>query len=45
LGDATNLRLKLAVAARIVPTAAGARYVDVTVPERAVAGYDSQAAG
>jgi cell division protein FtsQ len=45
LGDATDLRLKLAVAARIVAAAAGARYVDVTVPERAVAGYDPQAAG
>jgi len=45
LGDATDLRLKLAVAARIVRAAAGARYVDVTVPERAVAAYDSQVKG
>jgi cell division protein FtsQ len=45
LGDLSDLWLKLAVAARIVPAAGGARYVDVTVPERAVAAYDPQAAG
>jgi cell division protein FtsQ len=45
LGDLSDLRLKLAVAARIVSAAAGARYVDVTVPERAVAAYDSQVGG
>jgi cell division protein FtsQ len=45
LGDPGDLRLKLAVAARIVPLAPGAHYVDVTVPERAVAAYKSQAGG
>jgi cell division protein FtsQ len=39
LGDAADLALKLSVAGRILPLAAGARYVDVSVPERAVAGY------
>ena len=43
LGDAGDLRLKLAVAARIVPLAPAARYVDVTVPERAVAAEKAQA--
>jgi cell division protein FtsQ len=45
LGNAGDLRLKLAVARRIVPFAVGARYVDVSVPERAVAGFDSQVGG
>jgi hypothetical protein len=45
LGDTASLLLKLAVAARIIPLAPGARYIDVTVPERAVAAYKSQAAG
>jgi len=45
LGDASDLRLKLAVASRILPASSGAAYVDVTVPERAVAGYNSQPAG
>jgi hypothetical protein len=38
LGDASRLRLKLAAAAAILPGAAGAAYVDVSVPERAVVG-------
>ena len=39
LGRPDDLRLKLAVARRIVPTlAAGTGYVDVSVPERPVAG-------
>jgi cell division protein FtsQ len=45
LGDAGDLRLKLAVAARILPLAPGALYVDATVPERAVVAYKSQAGG
>jgi cell division protein FtsQ len=39
LGNATDVRLKLAVAARVLPrVGAGTRYVDVSVPERPVAG-------
>jgi len=39
LGDATNVRLKLAVAARVLRlVASDARYLDVSVPERPVAG-------
>lgn len=38
LGDTFKLRLKLAAAARILPDLAGAAYLDVSVPERAVAG-------
>ncbi len=45
LGDPGDVRLKLAVAGRILPLAAGARYVDVSVPERSVAGFNSQVAG
>ena len=45
LGDSNDLRLKLAVAARIVPLAPGARSVDVSVPERAVATYANAQAG
>jgi len=39
LGDTADLALKLAVARRLVPRAEEALYVDVSVPERAVAGY------
>ena len=39
LGDLSNLNVKLAVAAAILPRSAGAAYVDVSVPTRAVAGY------
>ena len=42
LGDPTDVRLKLAIARRALarlPT--GATYVDVTVPERPVAGVDN----
>ncbi len=42
LGDTSDLALKLEIARRIVPLAAGAGYVDVSVPERSVAGYDPQ---
>ena len=39
LGDATDVRLKLAVAAKVLPlVAADTRYVDVSVPDRPVAG-------
>jgi cell division protein FtsQ len=41
LGDLTNLAVKLAVAAAIVPKSTGASYIDVSVPTRAVAGYPS----
>lgn len=38
LGDTSRLRLKLAVAARILPALTDETYLDVSVPERAVAG-------
>ena len=41
LGDASDLALKLAVARRILPALAGVGgYLDVSVPERPVAGQD-----
>jgi hypothetical protein len=43
LGEASDIALKLAVARRIVPLAPGARYIDVTVPDRAVASLNPQA--
>jgi cell division protein FtsQ len=42
LGDSGDLRLKLSIAKQILPLAGGAAYVDVSVPERPVAGYNSQ---
>jgi cell division protein FtsQ len=47
LGDMSNLNVKLAVAAAVLPHAADAPYVDVSVPSRAVAGYraNSQPSG
>jgi hypothetical protein len=42
LGDLTNLGLKLAIAARVLRLAPGSAYVDVSVPLRSVAGYNSQ---
>src|SRR5262249_20151992 len=42
LGDNGDLRLKLSIATQILPLAGGAAYVDVSVPERPVAGYNSQ---
>jgi cell division protein FtsQ len=43
LGDATAVGLKLAVAAKVLPLVAdGTRYVDVSVPERPVAGSSVQ---
>jgi cell division protein FtsQ len=45
LGDSGDLRLKLSIAKQLLPLTAGARYVDISVPERPVAGYNSQVAG
>jgi cell division protein FtsQ len=44
LGDTGNLALKLAVAAAILPRAEDALYVDVSVPTRAVAGFQTGSA-
>jgi cell division septal protein FtsQ len=45
LGSSGDLRLKLAIAKTLLPLTAGARYVDVSVPERPVAGYNPQVGG
>jgi cell division protein FtsQ len=45
LGDTGDLRLKLAIARKILPLTHGAAYVDVSVPERPVAGYNPQVGG
>ncbi len=45
LGDTGDLRLKLAIARQILPMTHGAAYVDVSVPERPVAGYNPQVEG
>ncbi len=45
LGDSGDLRLKLAIAKQLLPLTTGARYVDVSVPERPVAGYNPQVGG
>ena len=45
LGDDGDLPLKLAVASKILPLSPGATYADVSVPQRAVAGYNSQVGG
>jgi cell division protein FtsQ len=42
LGDSGDLRLKLAIAKKLLPFTGGARYVDVSVPERPVAAYNPQ---
>jgi cell division protein FtsQ len=44
LGDLTNLAVKLAVAAVVLPRARDAVYIDVSVPTRPVAGYSTTAA-
>jgi cell division protein FtsQ len=41
LGDLSNLAVKLAVAAAVLPHALDAAYVDVSVPSRPVAGYST----
>jgi cell division protein FtsQ len=45
LGDTGDLRLKLAIAKQLLPYTVGARYVDVSVPERPVARYNPQVGG
>jgi cell division protein FtsQ len=45
LGDSGDLRLKLSIAKQLLPLTAGARYVDVSVPERPVAGYNPKLEG
>lgn len=45
LGDSGDLRLKLSIAKRLLPLTGGATYVDVSVPERPVAGYNPQVGG
>jgi cell division protein FtsQ len=45
LGDSGDIRLKLSIAKQLIPLTPGAAYVDVSVPERPVAGYDPQVAG
>jgi cell division protein FtsQ len=45
LGDSGDLRLKLWIAKQLLPLTVGARYVDVSVPERPVAGYNPQVGG
>jgi cell division protein FtsQ len=45
LGDMSNMAVKLAVAAAVLPRSEGAAYVDVSVPTRAVAGYPTAAPG
>lgn len=45
LGDSGDLRLKLSIAKQLIPLTSGAAYVDISVPERPVAGYNSQVAG
>jgi cell division protein FtsQ len=42
LGDSGDVRLKLSIAKQILPLTGGAVYVDVSVPERPVAGYNPQ---
>jgi cell division protein FtsQ len=42
LGDSGDLRLKLAIVKQMLPLSAGARYLDVSVPERPVASLKSQ---
>jgi cell division protein FtsQ len=45
LGDTGDLHLKLAIARQILPMTHGAAYVDVSVPERPVAGYNPRVEG
>jgi len=47
LGDASDLKLKLAIARRVLAAVGGGRgsYVDVSVPERPVASTNPQVEG
>jgi cell division protein FtsQ len=45
LGDSGDLRLKLSIAKQLLPLTVGAAYVDISVPERPVAGYNPQVVG
>jgi cell division protein FtsQ len=45
LGNGGDIRLKLSIAKELIPLTPGAAYVDVSVPERPVAGYNPQVAG
>src|SRR5207237_8032021 len=45
LGDSGDLKLKLSIAKQLIPLTAGAAYVDISVPERPVAGFNPQVAG
>jgi cell division septal protein FtsQ len=45
LGNSGDLKLKLSIAKELLPLTRGAAYVDVSVPERPVAGYNSQVVG
>ncbi len=45
LGNSGDLKLKLSIAKQLLPLTRGAAYVDVSVPERPVAGYNPQLAG
>jgi cell division protein FtsQ len=42
LGDSGDLRLKLAIAKQLLPVTTGARYLDISVPERPVASFNPQ---
>src|SRR4051812_16867144 len=45
LGNSGDIKLKLSIAKQILPIADGAAYLDVSVPERPVAGYNPQPEG
>jgi len=45
LGDSGDLRLKLSIAKQLLPLTVGSPYLDVSVPERPVAGANPQVAG
>ncbi len=45
LGDSGDLRLKLAIVKQLLPVTAGARYLDLSVPERPVANFNPQVGG
>jgi cell division protein FtsQ len=45
LGDSGDLRLKLAIVKQLLPLTTGARYVDISVPERPVASFNLQVGG